>query len=72
MYSLKSNKGYPQVSVIIPVWNPGEGISRCVESLRNQTLADIEMIFVDDCGTDGAMNVVRAAAVEDPRIRIIN
>jgi len=60
-----------KVSVIIPVWNPGSGISRCVESLRDQTLEDIEMIFVDDCGTDGAMDVVRAAAAEDPRIRII-
>lgn len=61
----------PKVSVIIPVWNPGDGIRRCVSSLRNQTLKGIEMIFVDDCGTDGAMDVVRAAAAEDPRIRII-
>ena len=61
----------PKVSVIIPVWNPGEGISRCVASLRGQTLKDIEMIFVDDCGTDGAMDVVRTAATDDPRIRII-
>ncbi len=64
-------KENPHVSVIIPVWNPGSGISRCVESLRSQTLEDIEMIFVDDCGTDNAMDVVRAAAKEDPRIRII-
>ena len=61
----------PKVSVIVPVWNPGPGINRCIESLRGQTLEDIEMIFVDDCGTDGAMDVVRAAAAEDPRIRII-
>ena len=60
-----------KVSVIVPVWNPGDGISRCVASLRGQTLTDIEMIFVDDCGTDGAMAVVRAAAAEDTRIRII-
>ncbi len=61
----------PKISVIIPVWNPGSGISRCVESLCSQTLEDIEIIFVDDCGTDGAMEVVRAAAVEDSRIRIL-
>ena len=64
-------QGVIKVSVIIPIWNPGEGISRCVASLRSQTLKDIEMIFVDDCGTDGAMDVVRAAAAEDPRIRIL-
>lgn len=61
----------PKVSVIVPVWNPGPGISRCIGSLRNQTLDDIEMIFVDDCGTDGAMDVVRTAAMEDPRIVIL-
>ena len=61
----------PRVSVIIPVWNPGPGIRRCIESLRSQTLEDIEMIFVDDCGADGAMDLVRSAAAEDPRIRIV-
>ena len=61
----------PKVSVIVPVWNPGPGISRCIESLRNQTLSDIEMIFVDDCGTDDSMEKVRIAASEDSRIRII-
>ena len=59
------------VSVIIPVWNPGPGIDRCIASLRRQTLKEIEMIFVDDCGTDDAMAKVRLAAREDPRIRII-
>lgn len=59
------------ISIIIPVWNPGQGIRRCVDSLRCQTLEDIEMIFVDDCGTDGAMDVVRVAAANDSRIRIV-
>lgn len=61
----------PKVTVVIPVWNPGPGITRCIESLRNQTLADIEMIFVDDGGTDASMEMVRLSAAEDPRIRII-
>ena len=61
----------PKVSVVVPVWNPGPGISRCIESLRSQTLEDIELLFVDDCGTDGAMDKVRRAAEADPRILII-
>ena len=60
-----------KASVIVPVWNPGPGILRCIESLRNQTLKEIEMIFVDDCGTDDSMDKVRTAATEDPRIRIL-
>ena len=61
----------PLVSVIVPVWNPGPGITRCIESLRNQTLEEIEMIFVDDCGTDDSMDKVRDAAEDDSRILII-
>ncbi len=67
---MKSNSR-PLVSVIIPVWNPGPQISRCIESLRKQALEDIEMIFVDDRGQDDAADKVREAAAEDPRIRII-
>ena len=69
--SINIPKGTPKISIIIPVWNPGQGIRRCVDSLLCQTLEDIEMIFVDDCGTDGAMDLVRTVAAEDPRIRII-
>ena len=65
------NNNTPLISVIIPVWNPGPGITRCIESLRNQTLQEIEMIFVDDCGTDDSMELVLAAAAEDARLRII-
>ncbi len=68
---MMSNEISPKVSIIVPVWNPGSSISRCVKSLRSQTLEDIEMIFVDDRNTDGAMDIVRACAAEDPRIRII-
>ena len=61
----------PKVSVILPVWNPGKGIQRCIDSLRRQSLKQIELIFVDDCGTDQSMELVCAAAGEDPRIRIM-
>ena len=60
-----------KISVILPVYNPGHGIERCIMSLRHQTLHDIEMIFVDDCSTDSSMEKIRAAAAEDPRIRIL-
>lgn len=61
-----------KVSIILPVWNPGPGIERCIQSLQRQTLREIEMIFVDDLGTDGAMDTVRMAAEKDPRIRILS
>ena len=59
-----------KVSVIVPVYNPGEGIKKCIQSLITQTLKDIEIIFVDDCGTDNSMEYIRAAAQTDERIII--
>ncbi len=61
----------PKISVILPVYNPGAGIEKCLDSLRNQTLKEVEFIFVDDCGTDQSMNIVEKAAALDQRIRII-
>ncbi len=60
-----------KVSVILPVFNPGDGIHKCIDSLRRQTLREIEMIFVDDCGTDGAKEIILEAAASDTRIRLI-
>ena len=61
-----------KVSVILPVYNPGEGIQRCLESLVSQTLKDVEFIFVDDCGMDNAVEYIEEAASKDSRIRIIH
>lgn len=59
------------VSVIIPVYNPGAGIVRCIRSLQNQSLKNIEMIFIDDCGTDEACEYIEKAASDDGRIILL-
>lgn len=48
-----------KVSVIIPVYNTRDYIVTCIESLMNQTLDDIEVLFVDDHGTDDSIEVAR-------------
>lgn len=45
----------PKVSVIIPVFNAGEYIEDCVRSLFEQTLDEIEYIFVDDASSDSSL-----------------
>ena len=62
---------HPKVSVIIPVYNPGEGVHRCIESLRAQLLDGLEFVFVDDRSEDGAMEAVRTWAEEDGRVRVL-
>jgi len=60
-----------KVSVIIPVYNAGEHLRDCLDSLVHQTLVDIEMILVLDCPTDGSDKVCREYARKDARIKIL-
>lgn len=48
----------PKVSVIIPVYGVEEYIERCARSLFEQTLNDIEYIFVDDCSPDKSIEIL--------------
>ena len=49
----------PKVSIIIPVYNVERYISECLDSCINQTLQDIEIIIVDDCGSDKSIDIVK-------------
>ena len=48
-----------KVSVIIPVYNVEKYIEHCARSLMEQTLMDIEYIFVDDCTPDHSMEILQ-------------
>lgn len=61
----------PTVSVIVPVYNAGAWIGRCLDCLRGQTLRSFEAIFVDDCSTDGSVQAIERAARRDGRIRLV-
>lgn len=56
----------PAVSVIVPVYNVEKYIERCVRSLFQQTLNDIEYIFVDDCGKDQSISLLKRVLEEYP------
>lgn len=62
----------PHVSVIIPVYNVEAYLGQCLESLRSQTLQDIEVICVDDGSTDSSPQILDAAATSDERIRVVH
>ena len=48
-----------KVSVIIPIYKVEKFIGRCARSLMEQTLRDVEYIFVDDASPDGSIGVLR-------------
>lgn len=57
---------YPKVSVIVPVYKAEKYIERCVRSLMEQTLEDIEYIFVNDCTPDSSMDILRQVIADYP------
>lgn len=42
------------VNIIIPVYNTRKTLKKCIESLKNQTFKDIEILLIDDESTDGS------------------
>ena len=48
-----------KVSVIVPIYNVAPYIERCARSLFEQTLEDMEFIFVDDCSSDNSIAVLK-------------
>jgi glycosyltransferase involved in cell wall biosynthesis len=61
----------PTVSVLLPVRDGRAHLHECIASLRAQTLADYEVIAVDDGSTDESADVLDAWAAEDPRVRVV-
>lgn len=58
-----------QVTVIIPLFNKARTILRTLRSVTQQTVADIEVLVVDDASTDGSAR--RVAGYPDRRVRLI-
>lgn len=56
----------PKVSVIIPVYKVEQYIERCARSLFEQTLDDIEYLFVDDCSPDMSIEILKQVLEEYP------
>lgn len=62
----------PLVSVIVPVYNVAGYLPRCLDSLVNQTLRDIEIIVVNDGSSDRSADVMDRYATMDSRIQVIH
>jgi glycosyltransferase involved in cell wall biosynthesis len=62
----------PRISVIVPVHNVVAYLDQCLHSLITQTLADMEILLVDDGSTDGSSETLDAYAKTDPRFRVIH
>ncbi len=62
----------PAISVLLPVFNARRYLAAAVQSILVQTFSRFELIAVDDGSTDGSLEVLRAFARHDPRVRLIS
>ena len=58
----------PVVSIIVPIYSVEKNLSKCLESILNQTLKDIEIIAIDDGSTDSSPEILDRFAERDSRI----
>ena len=58
-----------RISVVIPVYNVDSYIKKCLESLKTQTLSEIEIICVDDCSLDNSALIIQEFMTLDKRIK---
>ncbi|WP_415295352.1 glycosyltransferase family 2 protein [Clostridium perfringens] len=61
-----------KVSIIVPVYNVGKYLEKCLFSIVNQTLKEIEIIIVNDGSTDNSIEIINNFRNTDKRIRVIN
>ena len=61
-----------KVSIVVPVYNVEDCLSYCVDSLRQQTYKNIEIILVDDGSTDSSGEICDQYAQEDDRIKVLH
>lgn len=62
----------PSISIIIPIYKVEKYLKRCVESVRKQTLTDLEIILVDDGSPDDCPRICDEYLKEDSRIKVIH
>ena len=58
----------PKVSICVPVYNVEKYIERCARSLFEQTLDDLEFVFVDDCTPDRSVEILKSI-IEEYQLR---
>lgn len=62
----------PLVSIIVPVYNSEKTLSRCIDSILNQTYREFELILLDDGSTDASGQICDTYAEKDARIRAVH
>lgn len=60
----------PKVSIIIPIYNSSHTLVRCLDSIRNQSCSDFEVLLIDDGSTDNSADICRQYVNVDSRFHL--
>ncbi len=58
-------------SVIVPAYNVEKYLKQCLDSIKQQTYTDFEVIIVDDCSTDNSVNIIQDYVNQDRRFKLV-
>ena len=72
MKEIAEKKFTPKVSVLVPIYNVKEYLEECINSLKEQTLQDIQFICINDGSTDGSLDILKRLTESDQRFMIID
>ena len=61
-----------EVSVVVPIYNAGKKLDKCIKSILNQTFKDFELILVNDGSTDNSIKICRKYELKDSRVKVID
>ena len=61
-----------KVSIVVTIYNSEENLNRCLDSIRNQTYNNLEIILVDNGSADNSLEIAKGYARFDKRVRLFN
>ena len=61
-----------KLSIIVPVYNSEKFLNKCINSLINQTIKNIEIILINDGSSDNSLNICNEFAKKDSRIKVFS
>lgn len=68
-YNIYNNK---KVTVVVPIYNTANYLTRCINSITNQTYQNLEIILIDDGSTDESLKICNLLAKTDNRIKVVH
>ena len=61
-----------KITIIVPVYNSEKYISRCIDSILNQSFKDYELLIINDGSKDGSLKIIKDYEKKDKRIKVID